>query len=133
MADTSDLWYIRFPDGRVLRAAGTAVVRQQLAAGRIPPGTRLRRTLDDEWRPVERCPELADLAPESPGNGASRAAERRDSGSPATIASRLDPAQLGQAGVRTLVEELLGALDSTFVAPKLLAAALVGLFAGALA
>ena len=62
MPPFDDQWFIRFPNGRILRAAGVAVVRQQITAGRLPPGTQLRRSLDEEWRGVGRFPEFADLA-----------------------------------------------------------------------
>jgi hypothetical protein len=124
------MWYIRFPDGRVLRADGAAVVRQQLKAGRLPVGTRLRRSPDDKWQAVERYPEFADLAPRTvailPRNGTARPG-------PATIASRLDPVLLRLAGVRGLVEDLLAALDSTMGRSKLGVTALAGLLLGGLA
>jgi hypothetical protein len=127
MPDSSDLWYIRFPDGRVVRAANTGIVRQQLAAGRLPAGTRVRRTPGDEWRRLEHYPEFA-----ANGTALLTGPERRD-GQPATIASRLDPALMPLAGVRSLVEELRAALDSALVRSKLLAAGLAGLVLGALA
>jgi hypothetical protein len=130
MPQTTELWYIRFPNGRVLRAAGAATVRQQLAAGRLPSGTQLRRSLDDEWRGVERYPEFADLAPTSARNGI----HAHDGTSPpATITSRLDPTRLRLVGVRGLVEDLVGALDSMTGWSKLQVAALAGLFLGVLA
>jgi hypothetical protein len=128
---TTELWYIRFPNGRVLRAAGASIVRQQLAAGRLPAGTALRRSLDDEWRAVDRYPEFADLAPPTGQNG-SRPPDA-PSTAPATITSRLDPALLRLAGVRGLVEDLVGAIDSTTGRRKLVVAALAGLVLGALA
>ena len=138
MPTTNDLWFIRFPDGRVLRADGAGTVRQQLAAGRFPPGTRLRRSLEDKWRSAERYPEFADVA----------SAKREKNGkevptpngrpappqaTPGTIASHLDPRQLGQVGVRAFFEEMLAALDSTAVGGKLLVAALAGMVLSALA
>jgi hypothetical protein len=132
MRELSDLWYIRFPDGRVLRAAGIAVIRQQLAAGRIPAGAHLRRSLDEDWRALERFPELADLA----GNHAAghpSTSRDRPTPTPATIASRLDPLVLQQVGIRGLLDELLAALDSTAVRVKLSAAAWTGAVGGALA
>jgi len=120
----ADLWYVWFPDGRVLRAAGAAAVRQQLEAGRLPPGTRARRSGEEEWRPIEKVSEFADLA--GNGDGASHPA-------PATIASRVDPTRLRQLGVRAYFDELFAALDSTLVRPKLITAALAGLALGALA
>jgi hypothetical protein len=132
MRESTDLWFLRFPDGRVLRAAGTAVLRQQLASGRIPPGTRLRRSLDEEWRSLERYPEFADLRAPAERYWASDA---HDSGvqPPATIASRLDPFQLHQVGIRGLLEELLAAVDSTAVRLKLTIAVNCGILLGVLA
>jgi hypothetical protein len=120
-----DLWYVWFPDGRVLRAAGAAVVRQQLEAGRLPPGTRARRSGEEQWRPIEAYQEFADLAIN--GDGASHPAPA------ATIASRVDPTQLRLLGVRAYLDELFAALDSTLVRAKLGAAALAGVALGALA
>jgi hypothetical protein len=122
MRATTNLWYIRLPDGRILRATDPAVIRQQLAAGRLPPGTRVRRSGEDEWRATDRVAELADATPAT--NGTAEPA--------VTIASRLDPAQLHLAGVRHLLDELLGALDSTLVSGKLWAAAWAGLSLGGL-
>jgi hypothetical protein len=133
MRETTDLWYLRLPDGRVFRAAGTGVVRQQLASGRLPANTRLRRSAEDEWCSVERYSEFADLA----GMGTNGAGTSSRSNEPAagssTIASRLDSTQLRQVGVRGLFEELLAALDSTAVRLKLSIALWAGLIVGSLA
>lgn len=118
----NDLWYIRTPDGRVLKAADTGVVRQQLSAGRLPPGTHLRRSGQDEWHGIERYREFADLARSDLPDGA-----------PVSIASRLDPVQLGMADIRGLLEELVAALASTLVRGKLAVALLAGLLLGVLA
>jgi hypothetical protein len=123
MPRTKDLWYVRFPDGRVRRAADPTVIREQLAAGRLPPGTHVRRSLDQEWRSIERLPEFANVKPTLATNGPA----------PATIASRLDGTRLPLAGVRDLVEDLQAALDSTFSWRKLTVAALAGLMLGGLA
>ena len=101
------------------------MVPQQLEAGRLPPGTRPRRSGEEQWRPVEQCGELSDAI--TNGDGASHPAP------PATIASRVDPARLRQLGVRAYLDELLAALDCTLVRPKLIATALAGLAVGALA
>jgi hypothetical protein len=140
MRETADLWYLRLPNGRVLRAAGAAVVRQHLASGRIPAGTRMRRSLDEEWHSLERYPEFADLAPSAGENGLRGAStirpapERRADApqAPPTIASRLDPMQLDQVGVRGLLEELQASLDSTAVPRKLFAALIGGIVLGVL-
>ena len=49
MKEPRDNWYIRLPDGRVLRAASTAILRQHLEAGRIPVGSMVRRPSESEW------------------------------------------------------------------------------------
>lgn len=120
-AATKDLWQVRLPDDRLVRAEA-GVIRQQLADGRLPPGTRVRRSRDDEWQPVERVAAFADASPAS-----------RNGHPHATIASRLDADQMHLAGLRPLLEELTGALEATFVSRKLRAAALGGLLLGAIA
>ncbi len=120
MSETADVWYIRFPDGRVLRAANSTVVRQQLSNGRIPSGSLVRRTQVEEWVAPEEAPALS---------GAVRSVARSE---PSTVASRVDPAQLRLLGVRSLLEDLLAALDSALVRQKLLVAALASLALGAL-
>src|SRR5262249_54854803 len=121
MRATKELWYVRLPNERVVRAEAD-VIRQQLGDGRLPSGTRVRRSGETEWQPVERVAEFATST--HPANGHEPHA---------TVASRLDPRQMRLAGVRPLLEELLGALDSTFVSRKLKVAALAGLLLGAIA
>ena len=125
MPDTKDLWYVRLPDGRV-RGGTAAVIRQQLASGRLPPGTPIRRSGETEWYPIANVGEFAGAPTQRNGTAA-------DAGPPATIASRLDPGQMRLAGVRPLLEELLGALDSTFVRRKLIVAVFAGLLLGGIA
>ena len=62
MSTLNDPWYVRFPDGRVRRAASTEIVRLQLGDGRIPPASLVRRTAEDEWTALQWVPEFADLA-----------------------------------------------------------------------
>src|SRR5262249_39307434 len=99
------------------------VIRQQLADGRLPSGTRVRRSGETDWQPVERVAELAT------NNHATANGHEPH----ATVASRLDAHQMRLAGLRPMLEELLGALDSTFVSRNLKVAALAGLFLGAVA
>ena len=54
MASSVELWYIRLPDGRVLRARGTDMLRRILKTGRIPWESRVRRSPDDPWQTLER-------------------------------------------------------------------------------
>jgi hypothetical protein len=123
MNDATDTWYVQFPDGRVLRATSRAVLRQQLLSGRIPSGSLVRRSRAEDWVRPEDVPGLT----EPDHNNA-----RDTFHEPVTVASRVDPAQLRLVGVRPLLAEFVAALDSTLVAKKLIAAALVGLALGAL-
>jgi hypothetical protein len=136
----ADLWYIRFPDGRVLRVASTEAVRRRLARGRIPPASLVRRSPEEEWVSLAWIPEFADLISRPPAaNGRTRRSrplrERpapASAGTPATVASHLDPDRLQLLGVRGFYLELLAALDSTLVRRKLAASFLVGLVLGVL-
>jgi hypothetical protein len=151
MSTNADAWFVRFPDGRVLRATNTAVVRQQLGAGRIPTGSTVRRTPEEEWTAVEWIQEFADVvadhrkqaelaAPSRPtgrppsnalidvtaGTVPAPASGGRPPSNPAIggaegsgVAARLDPMRLQTVGVRGLVDELIGALDSTLVRKKI--------------
>jgi hypothetical protein len=133
----ADVWFIRFPDGRVLRAASTSVVREQLGSGRIPPGSRVRRSPDEEWVALEWTQEFADLVERHVDKVPSGSSPTRPrvssspSGEHSTIAARLDPTQLHTVGVRGMIEELLAALDGTLVRKKLLVAVVLGLFLSA--
>jgi len=134
MKEGEDTWFLHLPDGKVLRATSTQAVRHQLESGRIPAGTMVRRSADEEWVTLEWTREFADLVEGQPragelagstaGRGAGAAAE------PATVSSRLDPHRLHTVGVRGAVEELVAALDSTLLRTKLLVASLGGLLLG---
>src|SRR5262249_24266004 len=62
MSQASDVWYVRLPDGRVIRAKSTDSVRHHLGTGRIPRDSWVRRTQEEQWASLERVPEFADLA-----------------------------------------------------------------------
>jgi hypothetical protein len=133
VVEVRDIWQIRFPDGRVLRAAAKAL-RHHFLAGRIPVESQLRRTAEEEWRPLAEFPELT--TPTN-SNGTSTSSwtdftldSQNKSG---TVASRLDSAQLRQPGIRPFLEEMLAALDSALAFKKVLATAFVGLLVAALA
>jgi hypothetical protein len=132
----ADYWYIRFPDGRILRAASTSVVRRDLVSGRIPLNSTVRRSPDDEWVSLEWVEEFADLSerPLKPPPAENRTPPRRrttgSTAAPATVASRLDPARLKLVGVQAYLRELQSALDSTLTGKKLLVAGLTGLALG---
>lgn len=144
MSTLNDPWYVRFPDGRVRRAASTEIVRLQLEDGRIPLGSLLRRTPEEEWTALEWNPEFADLVGSLLDNR--RAAGTKQDRSPETsvsateggpgvvstapVSSRLDSAQLQTVSVADWLPELLAALDSVRVRKKLAIAALGGLVLG---
>jgi hypothetical protein len=142
-----DFWYVRLPDGRVLRAASTAVLRQELSARRIPLASTVRRSPGDEWVSLEWTQEFADvveelaahppskatqpIAPNTHGIDGFRSANAAHNYS-ATVGSRLDPARLNLIGVRGYLDELLAALDSVLVPKKLLLGLIAGLLLGTL-
>lgn len=142
----ADFWYIRFPDGRILRAASTALLRQELNAGHIPLGSTVRRSPSDEWVSLQWMQEFADLVEQRsppPAPPADRESRRRTAGvrgdtandvpkHTATVGSRLDSSRLHLVGVRGYLDELLAALDSTLIARKLLLGVAAGLLLGGL-
>jgi hypothetical protein len=138
MSYGGDFWYVRLPDGRIFRAASTAVVRQEVASGRIPPGSVVRRSPADEWVALEWTREFAESGEHAVPSGArpdhpGAREHGTKSNRPTTVAERLDPDRLRQIGVRGLIDELLAALDSTLVRSKLVVAASAGLAFGVLA
>src|SRR4051794_35433235 len=113
MTKPADSWYVRLPDGRVLRASSTRAVRHHIRHGRIPLDSRVRRSGYEEWSALEWTSEFAELV------RSQRLVEAEDvattpppPGEPGGIAARMDSLQLQTVGVRGFVEELLAALDS---------------------
>src|SRR5947199_84132 len=49
MKENRDPWYVRLPDGRVLKAKSTDAVRHHLEAGNIPRNSYARRDPTEEW------------------------------------------------------------------------------------
>jgi hypothetical protein len=147
----ADFWYIRFPDGRILRAASTKILRHELKARRIPLASTVRRSPSDEWVALEWTREFADLvetlaarptAGKTPApptvrhtdgvsvGAMSRHSAEADADHPATVGSRLDASRLHLIGVRGYLDELLAALDSTLVPKKLLLGLIAGILLG---
>ncbi len=116
MATVTATWYIRLPNGRLLRARSADAVRRQLRAGRIPPGTRARRIGEGRWQAIERIAEFADMdrVTRTAANGAPH---------PAPAARDAAPAP----AVRGVIDELLLAYDHTLRRAKLAIAALAGI------
>jgi hypothetical protein len=135
MNQLSDTWYVRFPDGRVVRAPNTSVVRQHLGAGQIPFNSRVRRSEEEEWTSLDWTEEFADLIPAAGNPRNANGGPKRDpvifsTGGPLNLAARLDPTRLHVIGMRGLVDELLAALDNTLSRPKLTVAGLIGILGG---
>lgn len=145
----TDFWYIRFPDGRVLRASTTAVLRQELNAGHIPLSSTIRRSPHEEWVALQWSQEFAELVEElaarssaegtpEPGQPRKRRSLEPRSETPAstdhsaTVGSRLQSSRLHFVGVRGYLDELLAALDSALTIKKLLLGGIAGLLLGAL-
>jgi hypothetical protein len=142
MSQADDPWYVRFPDGRVVRAHSTEAVRRHLASGRIPRASLVRRSPEEEWTAVEWVPELAD-APEGERSAAPGEAmltesqavalrERPPAPSPPPDRPRRqwphdEAMNLETVGARGMVEALLNALDSTLIRIKLGVACVAGL------
>lgn len=121
----SDAWFVRLPDGRVLRAANTTVLREQLSAGRIPPESRVRRSPEEEWISLDWAEEFADVV-KSVGGATTRGQPTVSNGGAPGLglkatraAGRDDPLRLRAVGFRALAEELLAALDNTLAGAKL--------------
>ncbi|MCI0380031.1 MAG: hypothetical protein L0215_20810 [Gemmataceae bacterium] len=117
-----DHWYVRLPDGQVIRAKTTKAVRHHIRHGRIPKNALVRRSTFDDWATLDWTPEFADLTrPHSsvdlPANNYKKAAK------PLSQEFRV-------LGVRGLVEELLKALESTLHRGKLALAATAGVVFG---
>ncbi len=130
MAELADAWYVRLPDGRVVRAASTAAVRHHLEAHHIPYESRVRRSPEDAWTPLERTREFADLVPARPRGATPPPPTRRPPSAPRPPSPRPAPEpshlHLQTVGVRGYADELLGALDSTLLRRRVLGAAAVG-------
>src|SRR5262249_37745588 len=132
MSQAVDTWYVRLPDGRVLRAASTEVVRRHIDSGRIPAASRVRRSPSEEWAAMDWTEEFADVIRRRVAEDAAN--DSRANATNATpraifkpeVASRYDPTRIKTIGLRGLVEELIAALDNTLARPKLLVAGALG-------
>jgi hypothetical protein len=119
MAAGADTWYVRLPDGRTLRARNAEVLRGYLIAGRIPWDSSVRRSGDEQWRPLDHVAEFA-VASSGEESGFSSTA------APAPGSSGSRSGELRAFGVRNLVEELLSAFDRSLSHVKLGVGAMTG-------
>jgi hypothetical protein len=142
MSQADDVWYVRFPDGRVVRAHSTEAVRRHLVSGRIPRTSLVRRSPEEEWTALAWAPEFADVLDAERSESSSEpmisesqaVALRERSASPSPAPSqprhalpRDETMHLETLGAHGMVEALLNALDSTLNRIKLCVACLAGL------
>lgn len=122
MAPPQDIWYVRLPDGRVIRTTNTVSLRFHVRNGRIPLQSRIRRSKEEPWHALDEVQELVDVV--------EAAAARTSDGNGTTAVRRRTRARFKQwraLGVRGLGSELLDALDSSLHRTKL---GIAGLLAG---
>lgn len=115
----SDVWFVRLPDARILRAHSTRAVRHHIETGAIPPASAARRSPRDNWIPLLYLDAFADLARDHANND--RGGRGRSDG--ALSAANM---QLQAVGVAGLLQELGAALDSTLHRRKLVFACAAG-------
>lgn len=122
-----DIWYVRLPDGRVIRSRSTVSLRYHVRKGRIPLTSRVRRSDAEDWRSLQEVQELAESA-------AVATARSHKGNGPANVDGRMRSRTAFQEsrllGVRGLVGELLDALDSSLNRVKMGVACLLGMLAG---
>lgn len=122
-----DIWYVRLPDGRVIRSRSTVSLRYHVRKGRIPLTSRVRRSDAEDWRSLQEVQELAESA-------AVATARSHKGNGPGNVDGRMRSRTAFQEsrllGVRGLVGELLDALDSSLNRVKMGVACLLGMLAG---
>lgn len=119
-----DVWYVRLPDGRVMRSRNTISLRYHVRRGRIPPDSRVRRSAADEWQTLKDVEELA----EAVAVAAARAHKGNGHLNPlGRMRSRTAFQEARLLGVRGLGRELLDALDSSLNRAKMGIACLLGM------
>jgi hypothetical protein len=140
LSQTNDDWYVRLPDGKVLHAPTTGTVRKNIKRGRIPTGSTVRRSEEDEWVTLAWTSEFADIVKRADATPVplNKVARRRrtsvsgSNGKAGGTSTRLDPREMHTVGIRAFFPELLAALENTVVRRKLMPIALSALLLGAL-
>jgi hypothetical protein len=127
MNKSADVWFIRLPDGRVLRANSTAAVRHHLDLGDVPLSSRVRRSPLDSWMSLESVKEFADLAIFMVNRGRRALSVGAEDGNNSAGRTGMT---LHAVGVSGLVSELMTSMESTLVRGKLRVAAVTGLALG---
>jgi hypothetical protein len=128
MRDPNDVWLVRLPDGRVVRAKSTASVRLHIDSGRIPVESWVRRSPEEDWVTLEWAVEFTDLVTKKQKAATEQSNGREGlAGSPGRGTDPRSGNDLRVMGVRGLVDELMTALDTTVSRRKLAVAAAGGL------
>ncbi len=122
MKEHYDPWYVRLPDGRTIKAKSTTSVRHHIEAGHIPLNSMVRRDSSEEWVNLIWAAEFADLGARPGGQPPSPSSSGAAPTSRSGVAARLDPMRLQTVGIRGLIDELIGALDSTLTRSKIVPA-----------
>ena len=124
MPAVQDLWFIRLPDGRVIRARSTRSVLYHLRRGRIAPQCRVRRHPGEPWRLLYERPEFAAMLPR-----VRRSAKTTVISAPRAKARPSQAARRAHSA-RGMAHQLLSAVDSSLSRPKLAGACLLGVLIG---
>src|SRR5262245_39469315 len=120
----NDIWYVRLPNGRVMRSRNTISLRYHVRRGRIPPDSRVRRSKNEAWLTLQEVAELS----EAVAVAAARANRNNGHLNPlGRMRSRTAFQEARLLGVRGLVRELLDALDSSLNRATLGIACLLGM------
>jgi hypothetical protein len=129
MKDHYDPWYVRLPDGRVVKAKSTAAVRHHVEAGHFPLTSRVRREKNGEWVSLGWNAEFADLV-QKDGKTAAEVSPPKPTPSKADFLLDAKPSEaleLETLGIRGMVEDLYASCDHAIRKDKIL---LGGLFMG---
>ncbi len=129
MKDHYDPWYVRLPDGRVIKAKSTPSIRHHIDIGHIPKSSMVRREKNEEWTSLSWMAEFADMFEDGEKSPVRTAKDSRDSASRPNGDDPDDAMELETVGTRGLIEELSTAVDSAIHRDKLI----VGSFICALA
>jgi len=130
MKERPDAWYIRLPDGRIVKAKSTLSVQHHIESGNIPLNSLARRASEEEWVTVSWVKEISvkktEREPEATAFGSASDLDVKSE-----ISTRLDPMRLQTVGIRGLVDELIAAFESLIVGGKLLFACVISMLAAA--
>jgi hypothetical protein len=130
MADVPDRWYVRLPDGRVVRAKSTKSLRYHISSGRIPVKSRVRRSPAEEWTALEWTTEFADIVASAPIPAPAAPSAAPPAPAADAAQNRARAPEIKVLGAYGLMSELLNALDNTLNRTKLMPAAALGLVVG---